>query len=375
MKFSSRFLAGLMTGLLWVPSARSQMLSDPGLDSLLPGLPKTARYKVLYTRIDRGRNGMPGFTTFSIQSANSDTFSSSMVHLPLAAWVLEKVAAEREAGYDLNSTMITEASFGDQMPAYNDPRWPDGRPTIRRYLTNMLLLRDAAAFNRLYEFAGQAWLLSTAATRGLAIRYVHRLGEADEENARHTNPVDFYDSRAKRIYSRTGQYNGDDYPKFESESKAAFSNILRPESLHAFMISLFFPEAARAEERRLNPQDRLFLLRYSSQWPEETSFPLYGRDECSNAFFESFCPEDSLARIFATGGESGSQVVESAFVIDTTAKVEFFLTVAADAGNMGSIEDAYEMLEYCGHRLLDAERKRPRAVLPDLSRFILSYDK
>lgn len=375
MKFLSRLLACFFLFLSgWLPS-RAQVAAEQDTDSLLSGMPLTLRWEVIYTCIDRGRNGMPSFKTRQFHSENADTFSASMVHLPLAAWVMEKAAADQESGYDLNSTMITEASFGEQMPAYNDPRWPDGRPSLARYLQNMLLLRDTRSFDRLYEFAGQDYLLQTAHQRGLHIRYCRRYGETDDNNARHSNPVDFYDNRPRRIYAQPERYNGNEYPKFPGETLAVPSNLLTLESLHGFMISLVFPQAVRSADRTLNAAQRNFLLRYSSQWPEETSFPLYGRDECPNAFFEAFFPDDSRVRVFATGGEEGTQIVESAFVIDTAAHVEFLLTVAADAGKTEEIENAYTLMEYCGKRILEAERKRKKAILPDLSGFILSYDK
>jgi hypothetical protein len=375
MKFLSPFLACFIVLFIGYFPSGAQVPVNTETDSLLAGMSKTLRWKIVYSSIDRGRNGIPSLKTKVFHSENADTFSAAMVHLPLAAWVLEKASAEKEAGYDLNSTMISEASYGEQMPAYNDPRWPDGRPTLARYLRNMLLLRDAQSYNRLYEYAGQEYLLHTAYQRGLHIRYCRRLGETDENNARHTNPVDFYDGQPRRVYAQSEKYNGNEYPKFPGESVASPSNLVTPESLHGFMISLVFPQTVRSVDRTIDAAQRKFLLRYSSQWPEETEFPLYGRDECPNAFFEALLPEDSMVRVFATGGEEGTQIVESAFVIDTASHVEFLLTVAADAGKVENLENAYALFEYCGNRILEAERKRKKAIFPDLSDFIISYDK
>jgi len=377
---------GLSYFLLAVlPSSAQMRLSfpaqDPLLDSIISGdgLLRDSSIKkvqIIYTEINRMDNGMPSFTDHFSNISGRDYFSSNMVHLPLAVSVLKKMQSIRDSGVDLNTTMITEADFGEQMPAYNDPRWPEGRPAVGRYLRNMLLLRDKSSFNRLYELVGQEMAAEALIKNGYAISYTKRLINEDEINARHTNPVNFYNNNRKIIARLPSQYNNKPYPKLNNDSDTNMVNSLNLESLHRFLTAIIFPETTLPEKCiGLAPNDRKLLLQYMSQRADETIYPLYDTLESGITFFEAFFPEDSVIRVFATGGVQGSQVIESAYIIDPEYKIEFLLTIAVESKSEEVVKKAIAGMGKYAADIYYYETGRKRKAFPNLSPFLISYDK
>jgi len=368
-----------------LPSIAQKGLSlsaqDHLLDSIISGdsLLRDSSFKkvhIIYTEINRLGNGMPSFVDHFSNISDKEFFSSNMVHLPLAVTVLKKMQSLKDSGVDLNTTMITEAEFGEQMPAYNDPRWPEGRPTVGRYLRNMLLLRDKSSFNRLYELVGQETVAEALIKNGYAISYVKRLTNEDETNARHTNPVNFYNSNRKIIARIPSQYNDKPYTKFSNDSGTNMFNSLNLESIHRLLTAIIFPETTLPEKSiGLAPNDRKLLLQYMSQRADETIYPLYDTSESPNAFFEAFFPEDSVIRVFATGGVQGSQVIESAYIIDPEYKIEFLLTIAVESKSEEGVKKAIAGMGKCAADIYYYEAGRKRKVFPNLSPFLISYDK
>ena len=103
--------------------------------------------------------------------------------------------------------MITEADYSGQTPVYNDPTTADGRPTIAHYVKKILLVSDNDAFNRLYEFLGQEYINNSLHKMGYKdAQILHRLQiSLTEDQNRHTNPVNFYDTASKIIYKKPSE--------------------------------------------------------------------------------------------------------------------------------------------------------------------------
>lgn len=360
-----------------MPFPDSLFRSDPALESCLSRLRDSASIAILYSSVDRAANGMPVINTFRWHSDSLRFFCSEPVHLPMAILALNKMSGYRTAGIDKSTTMITEAENEDQSPAYNDPRWPGGRPSLERYITNMLLLHEESSFNRVYEFLGQAWIQQEFFKRGYRIRYSGRLEEESDEASRRTNPIVFYDERLKPVYRQETAYNPSDYPVFKGETAGAYKNLLELESLHHLFTGLIYPERVNASERfELTREDRLFLLTNISRLREETLYPYHDTASVDdNAFFNAIMPGREGVRVFNTGGFTGKEILESAFIIDTARGVEFIITAAIRVENEQTLDLAFDFLSMLGESVLRYDAARPRAIKPDLSSFILSYDR
>src|SRR6187401_537012 len=163
------------------------------------------KVQIIYSQIDRRKNGKPEFTDHYFNINDSSYFyPASTVKLPIAILALQKLNELKITGLDKNTTMISEADYSGQTEVYNDPSSPDGRPTIEHYIKKILLVSDNDAFNRLYEFLGQEYINNTLHKMGYKeVQIVHRLDiSLSEDENRHTNPVRFFDTSGKLIYEK-----------------------------------------------------------------------------------------------------------------------------------------------------------------------------
>ena len=235
-------------------------------DSVLGNIDQN-RLQIIYTQIDRKKNGKPAFTDHYFNINDSSYFyPASTVKLPVAILALQKLNELKIAGLDKNTTMISEADYSGQSEVYNDPSSPDGRPTIEHYIKKILLVSDNDAFNRLYEFLGQEYINNTLHKMGYKeVQIVHRLDiSLTEDENRHTNPVRFFDTSGKLVYQKPlevskliyaarntkmgiGFYRGGEIVNepFDFSKK----NRLSLTTLHNIVRSVMFPDAVSRKQR------------------------------------------------------------------------------------------------------------------------------
>ncbi|MFL5788262.1 MAG: serine hydrolase, partial [Flavisolibacter sp.] len=161
--------------------------------------------KIIYTRIDRKANNRPVFTNYYYNIEPDQYFyPASTVKLPVSILSLQKLHELKIRGLNRATTMITESGWTGQSKTYNDPDASDGRPTIEMYIKKIFLVSDNNAFNRLYEFLGQEYINGRLHKLGFdSTQIVHRLNiSLSEDQNRHTNPVIFYDSNSRIIFSK-----------------------------------------------------------------------------------------------------------------------------------------------------------------------------
>ena len=181
--------------------------------------------------------------------------------------------------------MITEADGEGQTAVYNDPTTADGRPTIAHYIKKILLASDNDAFNRLYEFLGQAYINNSLHKMGYEdIQIIHRLDiNLTEQQNRKTNPVKFIDKAGNVIYEQKQvksdlQYAtrntrlGKGYLKENVLVNKPFDfsikNRLSLTDLHSILRSVIFPEETTGKKKfNLRQDDYTFLYKYMSMYP------------------------------------------------------------------------------------------------------------
>ena len=379
--------------------------THPGkFDSILKNN-KEWNVQIIYTQIDRGKNGIPQFKNYYFNHTETPYFyPASAVKLPIALLALQKINELKTKGIDRNTTMITEANYSRQTPVYNDPTSPDGKPNIAQYIKKIFLVSNNDAFNRLYEFLGQEYINSELSKKGYGeAQILHRLEEElTEDENRHTNPIKFYNNRNEIIYSKAVQYN---FLKFPSRNnlvgKAYYQkDILKSEpmdfskknsislqSLHNILVSLVFPEKIHDTQHfNITNDDRNFILKYMSAYPRESSFPSY-----DTAYHDSFTKfiffgsqKDSLQnniRIFNKSGQAYGQLTDVAYVVDFKNKIEFFVSATIYCNSDGILNDdkydydtiGFPFMKNIGQALYDHELKRKKDIEPDLSSLIFDY--
>jgi len=364
------------------------------------------KVQIIYSQIDRRKNGKAGFTDHYFNINDSSYFyPASTVKLPIAILALQKLNELKIAGLDKNTTMISEAGYSGQTEVYNDPSTPDGRPTIEHYIKKILLVSDNDAFNRLYEFLGQEYINNRLHKMGYKeVQIIHRLDiSLSEDENRHTNPVRFFDTSGKLIYEKPlgaskllyaerntkmgkGFYRGDQlvHEPFDFSKK----NRMSLKTLHNIVRSVMFPEAIPKKQRfDLTKSDYEFLRKYMSITPFESKFPFYDRENYWDSYVKFLfygsekIPMKEGIRIFNKVGDAYGFLIDAAYFADYNNNVEFMLSAVIHCNSDGIFNDdkydydqvGFPFMKHLGQVIYDLELKRTKKVIPDLSKFRFNY--
>ena len=383
--------------------------SHPELFSGILNNPTQNEVQILYTQIDRDKNNIPHFKSYSYHlNAKHYFYPASTVKLPTAIFALEKLHELHVKGLNPRSTMITDSAFAKQTRVKIDTSSANGLPSIANYIKKILLVSDNDAFNRLYEFVGREEINRKLKKYLLYhTRIVGRLAVGDAgETTRYTNPITFYNGN-KIVYHKKALYDSLNYPMhldnmimgkayldssdhlvnkpFNLSEKNVYSIADQQEVLKR----LLFPQSFPADQRyNLTPADYAFIYRYMSTFPTENIKPTYIRPE----YFPAYCKflyygGDSSAviepniRIFNKVGDSYGYDIDNAYIVDFKNGVEFLLTAVVQSNEDGIYNDnKYEYITVClpflknlGRVIYQYELKRPKKHLPDLTRFKFNY--
>lgn len=367
---------------------------------------KELNVQIIYTQIDRDKKNHPTFTDHYF-NVNTDSYfyPASTVKLPVAVLALQRLNELKIKGLDKYTTMITETDGEGQTAVFNDPTTVDGRPTIAHYIKKILLASDNDAFNRLYEFLGQAYINNSLHTMGYVdTRIIHRLNiNLTEQQNRNTNPVKFIDKAGNIIYdqkqvrsdlefatrnTRLGKGYLEKNTLVNKPFDFSIKNRMSLTDLHSILRSVIFPgETTGKKKFNLLEDDYTFLHKYMSMYPRESKHP----------FFDSFYYPDNYVKFLLTGketvkpdaglrifnkvGDAYGFLIDAAYIVDFKNKVEFMLTATIYCNSDGIFNDdkydydtiGFPFLKNLGHVIYAYELKRQRSAIPDLSLFRFDY--
>ena len=364
------------------------------------------KVQIIYSQIDRRKNGKPEFTDHYFNINDSSYFyPASTVKLPVAILALQKLNELKIAGLDKNATMISEANYSGQTEIYNDPSSPDGRPTVEHYIKKILLVSDNDAFNRLYEFLGQEYINNTLHKMGYKeVQIVHRLDiSLSEDENRHTNPVRFFDRSGKLIYEKPLEASKLVYAERNTKMGNGFyrssqlinepfdfskKNRMSLRTLHNIVRSAMFPEAVPKKQRfDLTKDDYEFLRKYMSMTPLESKYPFYDREIYWDGYVKFLMygaekiPMKEGIRIFNKVGDAYGFLIDAAYFADYNNNIEFMLSAVIHCNSDGIFNDdkydydevGFPFMKNLGKVIYDLELKRKKKVVPDLSKFRFNY--
>src|SRR5260221_11717219 len=362
--------------------------------------------QIIYTQINRRKNDKAKFTDhYYNYNPGKYFYPASTVKLPVAILALQKLNQLKIPRVDKNTMMITEAGYNEQTPVYNDPTTADGRPTIAHYIKKILLVSDNDAFNRLYEFLGQEYINNSLHKMGYTdVQILHRLQiSLSEDQNRHTNPVNFYDTDSKIIYKKPAQSSklvyaerntkmGNGYYSGSQLINEPFDfskkNRLSLQDLHSIMRSVIFPKDVRKKQLfNLTEDDYNFLRKFMSMTPPESTYPSYDSVNYWDSYvkFLFYGAEkgkaDSNIRIFNKPGDAYGFMIDVAYIVDYKNKVEFMLSAVIYCNSDGIFnDDKYDydttglpFMKNLGRVIYNYELKRKRKHIPDLSSFRFEY--
>jgi hypothetical protein len=397
--------------------AISMEKTDPFMEDLLNAHPQhfsailknrdSMKVQIIYTQINRDVNNQPLFRNYYFHlDPEMYFYPASTVKLPVALLSLQRLNELKVFGLNSQSTMITEAAYSGQTPVYNDATTEDGRPSIANYIKKIFLVSDNDAYNRLYEFLGQEYINAQLSKMGYEAQIRHRLDIfLSEDENRHTNPVKFLTPEGRNLYQQPMQFNQQVYPArkdfigkgyYSGESVIktpldfSIKNRIRLEDLHEILKSVLFPEAVPARQRfNLKEEDYRFVLKYMSQLPSETSYPLLDSTRHWDAYVKFLLygnekmPMPPALRIFNKVGDAYGFLTDVAYVVDFDKNIEFMLSASIYCNSDGILNDdnyeyetvGFPFMKQLGQVIYEYEVNRERPRQPDLSKFKLLYDK
>ena len=388
---------------------KNLLTSHPEFFSGILKHPTQNEVQILYTQINRDKNNVPHFTSYSYRlNAKHYFYPASTVKLPTAIFALEKLNELHIKGLDKSTVMKTDSSFSGETRLTEDTSATNGLPSVEHYIKKILLVSDNYAYNRLYEFVGRSEVNQKLKKYNLNdTRIIGRLAIGDGgEAAKHTNAIDFYKGD-RLIYHQPTQYDANAYPMHLDNMIQGKGYIDKNEKLvmqpfdfsdkNVYTIAdqqmvlkrLLFPETFPKEQQyNLKPDDYKFIYHYMSMFPNESKKPTYNAPDYYPAYCKFlFYGGDSSAvinpniRIFNKVGDSYGYDIDNAYIVDSKNKVEFILTAVVQSNEDGIYNDnIYEYKTVClpfmknlGQVIYQYELNRPKKHLPDLSKFKFDY--
>ena len=357
--------------------------------------------QIIYTQIDRDKNNVPHFQSYFYQLDSTNYFyPASTVKMPTAFVALEKLNQLSIKGLDKNTPMRNGVGSLPQTEANLDASAKNLLPFIAHYIKKIFLVSDNDAYNRLYEFVGQAELNKRLHQKGFTdLRLIHRLSAPDynAETNRHTNPVTFYKNdrilyHQGEVYSQTdadlglqkeikGKGYADNERNIVNEPfNFTAKNYVSLQNLHDILKTVLFPESVPAAQRfDLTAEDYAFLYKYMSMTPKTSDYPKYDKPDGYVKFFMFGGDAPTIPghiKIFNKVGDAYGYLTDVAYVMDTKNKVEFMLAATIHVNDNGVYNDGvyeYDKIGFpffrdLGNLIYTQELGRRRDVVPDFER-------
>ncbi len=340
--------SALLETLLRSSPAFEQVLADPA----------TYEIQILYTQV----NG-DSFVTHAYQVDRTRYFyPASSIKLPVVVLALEKLAELGINGLNRDTAFLTDAGTNEQTAVEADSSAATGLPSVGHYVHKLLVVSDNDAYNRLYEFLGQADIERRMQRHSYsATRILHRLGvPLDVAGNRATNPVRFV-AGDTLIYSQPlvvsaaqwapekpilrGQaYFNSAGEKVDAPFDFTWKNFYPLEEQQALLREIMYPTG----KLNLDEETLAFLHAELSMLPGESKWPTYPGDEYPDGYvkFLMFGGEGNVPpniRIYNKIGQAYGYLIDNAYIVDEAAGVAFFLAAVINVNsNRTYNDDDYE---------------------------------
>jgi hypothetical protein len=370
--------------------------------------PKTYRYQLVYTKIDRDQNGVPHFTNYTLHADPENYFNpASMVKMPLAFLALEKLYELNQPGVNKFTTMQFDSNYQRQVAMYADSSAQNKKPSIAHFIKRAFIISENDPYNRLYQFMGQGPTNQKLIAKGYTSTKIARqfMGYTEDQN-RHTNGIRFVDEKGVPILKLDPQYNKDSFQfgvpiligdaHWNSKDEvvnAPFDftrhNNISLVDMQKMLQSVIFPASVPKQNRfNMTEADRLFLLQYLSQYPSETNYPKYDSAHFYDSYVKFFFQDSTHTmpkhiRVFNKVGWAYGFLTDVSYVLDTKNNIDYMLSATVYVNSDGVVNDSkydeeavgFPFLNQIGKAFYQYELQRPRKFKPALKNQVKQYEK
>jgi hypothetical protein len=370
--------------------------------------PNTYRFQLVYTTIDRDKNGVPHFTNYTLHADAENYFNpASMVKMPLAFLAMEKLYELNQPGVNKFTTMQFDSNYQRQVSMTADSSAQNKKPSIAHFIKRAFLISENDPYNRLYQFVGQGPTNQKLIAKGYTSTKITRqfMGYTEDQN-RHTNGINFVDEKGLPILKLAPQYNKDSFQfgapiligdahwnSKDEVVKAPFDftrhNNISLVDMQKMLQSVLFPASVPKQNRfNMTEADRLFLLQYLSQYPSETNYPKYDSTHFYDSYVKFFFQDSTHAmpkhiRVFNKVGWAYGFLTDVSYVLDTKNNIDYMLSATVYVNSDGVVNDSkydeetvgFPFLNQIGNAFYEYELKRPRQHQPKLINQVKQYEK
>ena len=408
----------LISGFISINTA-AQFRTDSLMKSILSGIngaipkqvinrPDYYRVQIIYTQIDRNKEGVAKFTNHHFHTNPDFYFNpASMVKMPLAFLALEKLNEMNLPGVNKDTRMRFDSSYERQVRMDKDSTSADGYPSIAQFIKRAFLISENDPYNRMYQFVTQQTVNKKLHEKGYRSARITRqfMGYSDIQN-RHTNGIAFLDNFGREIYYQQPAFNPDSFhfplPVFIGDAhinrndelvQAPFDftrhNNISLEDMQQMIQAVIEPVSVKNSARfNISEADRFFLLKYLSQYPSETTTPKYDDSIFYDSYVKFFFngPDHYIPkniRVFNKVGWAYGFLTDVSYVRDTLHNLEYMLSATVYVNSDGIVNDSkydeesvgFPFLKALGDCVYNYELQRKRKHQPPLNMFGIRYDK
>jgi hypothetical protein len=281
------------------------------------------------------------------------------------------------------------------------------KPSMAHFIRRAFLISENDPYNRMYQFVGKKNANKKLLQKGYPSSRITRqfMGYSEEQN-RHTNGIRFLDENGRLLYFQEPAYNQDSF-SFPSDIligdahidrndqfvKGPFDftkhNNISLDDMRSMMQAVLFPKSVSSKQRfNITSEDRVFLLKYLSQYPSETSYPFYD----SSIFYDSYVKfffQDSThrmpshIRVFNKVGWAYGFLTDVSYVLDKKNNIDYMLSATVYVNSDGVVNDSkydeqtvgFPFLNAVGKAIYDHDLNRTRKYKPSIEIGNISYDK
>ncbi len=370
--------------------------------------PDEYRYQIIYTQINRAKNGQPSFTNYHLQVDPNKYFNpASMVKMPLAFLSLEKLNELNVPTINKYTSMSFDSSYQRQVAMVTDSSSENKKPSIAHFIKRAFLISENDPYNRMYQFVGQGEANRKLQTKGYTSARITRqfMGYTEDQN-RHTNGIQFKNENGSTILSLSPQYNTDSFQfgapilvgnaHWNSSDELINTpydftkhNNISLSDMQKMLQAVVFPASVPVAQRfNIKKSDRLFLLQYLSQYPSETNYPKYDTASFYDSYVKFFFQDSthkmpSHIRVFNKVGWAYGFITDVSYILDTKNNIDYMLSATIYVNSDGVVNDSkydektigFPFFKSIGEAFYNYELNRPRAFQPKLSNQVLQYEK
>ena len=335
---------------------KSSLNSDEFLSEILKNK-EQYEIQVLFTEINRNKDGEPEFTDFQFQVDEEKYFyPASTIKLPIIVLTLNKINELRLEGIDINlKSKIKLKSYNKKQKIVIN----DSITSFQNLISKVFLTSDNSAANILIDFLGYNYFNSKMKKEGYANTYLNHKFSPDQNVNNNweiqTLKDDIISSKDEQIFIKSnnisGLLKGDRTLKDGKVSIGpldfSYKNRFSLLDMHTFIKKIIFTEKFNNQNYlNLNVEDYDFLRYWMSRFTYEDNGKKYEDDgiyyETYNKFF--IHGMDSIAinkniRVYNKLGEAYGTSTDTAYIKNYTDDIEFFLSATIYVNDNNVIND------------------------------------